>query len=159
MAVTLEELMQPEDLVLVAVMNKPRDLQIARLFGWYRIPLQTAPKTVRVDWLAFYQTKAFGDERWSVRYVAAVRGHEMVTRAELLRDEPDHLRANEPYYKLQIGPLQELARPVPSRRWRRFTFLYTTGERLLGATDLKDLRLPSSRERDLLWRVLRERDG
>jgi hypothetical protein len=159
MAVTIEELMRPEDLVLVAVMNKPRDLQIARLFGWYRIPLQTAPKTVRVDWLAFYQTKAFGDERWSVRYAAAVRGHELVTRAELLRDEPDHLRAEEPYYKLQIGPLQELSRPIPSRRWRRFTFLYTTGERLLNANDLKDLRLPSSRERDLLWRVMRARNG
>jgi hypothetical protein len=159
MAVTLENLILPEDLVLVAVMNKPRDLQIARLFGWYRIPLQTAPKTVRVDWLAFYQTKAFGDERWSVRHVAAVRGFELVTRAELLRDEPDHLRADEPYYKLQIGPLQELPRPIPSRRWRRFTFLYTTGERLLAAKDLKELRLPSSRERDLLWRVLREGDG
>ncbi len=159
MAVKLEELIRPEDLVLVAVMNKPRDLQIARLFGWYRIPLQTAPKTVRVDWLAFYQTKAFGDERWSVRYVAAVRGFELVSRAELLRDEPEHLRADEPYYKLQIGPLQELSRPIPSHRWRRFTFLYTTGERLLAATDLKDLRLPSSSERDLLWRVLREGNG
>jgi hypothetical protein len=159
MAVTIEELMRPEDLVLVAVMNKPRDLQIARLFGWYRIPLQTAPKTVCVDWLAFYQTKAFGDERWSVRYAAAVRGHELVTRAELLRDEPEHLRADEPYYKLQVGPLQELSHPIHSRRWRRFTFLYTTGERLLKATDLKELRLPSSRERDLLWRVLRDRNG
>jgi len=148
-----------EHLVLVAVMNKPRDLQIARLLGWYRIPLQTAPKTVRVDWLAFYQTKAFGDERWSVRYFARVRGHELVTRAELLRDETENLRANEPYYKIQLGPLQELPRPIHSRRWRRFTFLYTTGERLLNAQDLKELRLPSSRERDLLWRVLREGDG
>jgi len=159
MAVKLEELMGPEDVILVAVMNKPRDLQIARLFGWYRIPLQTAPKTVRVDWLAFYQTKAFGEERWSVRYVAAMRGHELVTRAELLRDESEHLRAGEPYYKLQIGPLQELARPIHSRRWRRFTFLYTTGERLLNGNDLKDLRLPSSRERDLLWKIMRERGG
>jgi len=148
-----------EHLVLVAVMNKPRDLQIARLLGWYRIPLQTAPKTVRVDWLAFYQTKAFGDERWSVRYFARVRGHELVTRAELLRDETENLRANEPYYKIQLGPLKELPRPIHSRRWRRFTFLYTTGERLLNAQDLKELRLPSSRERDLLWRVLREGDG
>ncbi len=148
-----------EDLVLVALINKPRDLQIARLLGWYRIPLQTAPKTVRVDWLAFYQTKAFGDERWSVRYIAPVRGHELVARAELLREEQDHLRADEPYYKLQLGPLQQLSQPIPSRRWRRFTFLYTTGERLLNAKDLKDLRLPSSYERDLLWKILREGEG
>jgi hypothetical protein len=159
MAETLESQVRPEHLILIAVMNKPRDLQIARLLGWYRIPLQTAPKTVRVDWLGFYQTKAFGEERWSVRYLAAVRGHEMVTRAELLRDESDHLRADEPYYKIQLGPLQALQRPIPSRRWRRFTFLYTTGERLLRAEDLKDLRLPCSQERDLLWRMMRERGG
>jgi hypothetical protein len=159
MAGAVENQIQLDHLILVAVINKPRDLQIARLLGWYRIPIQTAPKTVRADWLAFYQTKAFGDERWSVRYVAPVRGHELVTRAELLRDEQDHLRADEPYYKLQLGPLQQLSQPIPSRRWRRFTFLYTTGERLLSAQDLKDLRLPSSRERDLLWKVLRESEG
>ena len=43
-------------LVLVAVMTDPRDLEIARLFGWYRIPLRTAPKVIAVDYLAFYQT-------------------------------------------------------------------------------------------------------
>jgi len=88
--------------------------------------------------------------------VARVRSHKFVTRAELLRDETENLRANEPYYKIQLGPLQELPSPIPSRRWRRFTFLYTTGERLLNAVDLMDLRLPSSRERDLLWRTMRE---
>ena len=33
------------------------------------------------------------------------------------------------------------------------------GERLLNANDLKDLRLPASREHDLLWRMLREGKG
>src|SRR4030067_995726 len=95
---------QPEDLVLVAIVKTPRDLEIARVLGWYRIPLATAPKTLRVDWIAFYQTATFGDERWSVRYVAPVRGYELVTREELLRDERDHPRAKEPYFKLQLGP-------------------------------------------------------
>ncbi len=48
--------------VLVAVMNDPRDLQIAREQGWYRIPLAHAPAQVGADYLAFYQTKAFGEE-------------------------------------------------------------------------------------------------
>ncbi|MGD2253013.1 MAG: hypothetical protein PVF70_08890 [Anaerolineales bacterium] len=148
-----------DDLVLVAVINNPRDLDIARVLGWYRIPLQTAPKTVRVDWLAFYQTAAFGAERWSVRYVAPVKGFELVTRMELLQTEPDHVRAGEPYFKIQLGALQTLPRPIPSRRWRRFTFLYTTGQRLLQAQDLKDLRVPPSKEHDLLWRLLKERAG
>jgi hypothetical protein len=152
----MEEL-QPDDLVLVAVMKGRRDLEIARVLGWYRIPLQSAPKTIRVDWLAFYLTAAFGDEKWSVRYVAPVRGHELATRGELLRDEPDHPRADEPYFKIQLGQVRALPRPITAHRWRRFTFLYTTGERLLRAREIKDLRVPPSREHDRLWRLIRER--
>lgn len=147
----------PDDLILVAVMKEPRDLEIARVLGWYRIPVQTAPKTVRVDWIAFYLTRAFGNDKWSIRYLAPVKGYELLTRRELIRDEPDHLRADEPYYKIQLGPLVELPQPILSRRWRRFTFLYTTGERLLKAQEIKDLRVPPSMTRDRLWRLLRER--
>ena len=77
---------QPDDLILVAVVKGRRDLEIARLLGWSRIPVQTAPKVLRVDWLALYQTAAFGEEKWCVRHVAPVRGYELATRAELLRD-------------------------------------------------------------------------
>jgi hypothetical protein len=148
---------QPEDLVLIAIVNNLRDLEIARVLGWYRIPLATAPKTVRVDWIAFYQTAPFGIERWSVRYFAQVRGFELVSREELLREERDHPRAKEPYFKLQLGPLEALPNPIPSRKWRRFTFLYSTGARLLNARDLKDLRVTSSKEKASLWQMIRER--
>jgi hypothetical protein len=150
----------PQDLILVAIINRPRDLEIARVLGWYRIPLGSAPRTIRVDWLAFYQTAAFGEERWAVRYVAPVRGFELRTRGELLQDEPDHARAGEPYYKIQLGALRELSRPIPAGKWRRFTFLYTTGRRLLSANELKELRVPPSTEHDMLWKMIRERgDG
>lgn len=149
--------MDPDDLVLVAIVKSPRDLDIVRMLGWYRIPLQTAPKTVRVDWLAFYQTGAFGEERWSVRYVAPVRGHELTTRSDLLRDEPDHPRANEPYYRIQVGHLERLPRPIVSGGWKRFTFLFTTGNRLLHAKTLSDLTVQASTDRDELWRLLEER--
>ncbi len=66
-----------EDLVLVAILNTPRDLEIAQTLGWYRIPLVTAPKTVRVDWLAFYLPASFGEHRWSVSYLTEVRGYEL----------------------------------------------------------------------------------
>ena len=148
--------MNPSDLVLVAILKDKRDLEIARVLGWYRIPLKSAPKTVAVDYLAFYQTAKFGDEKWAINYVAPVRGHELVTRAELLRTQPDHPRANEMYYKVQIGPLERLPRPVPSRAWRRITFLYTTGDRLLAATELNDLIVQSD-ERERLWKALYER--
>ncbi len=148
----------PDDLVLVAVMNDPRDLEIARVLGWYRIPVQHAPKTVRVDWIAFYLTSAFKDEKWSVRYMARVKGHELVARHELLKDEPDHIRVDEPYFKIQLGPLVELSRPIPSQTWRRFTFLFTTGDRLIQAKDIKDLRVSSSKKREQLWHLIRERE-
>lgn len=147
----------PEDLVLVAVLPEVRDLEIARILGWYRIPVQSAPKTVDVDWIAFYLTSAFDQERWAVRYIARVKGHELVSRRELLGDEPDHVRADEPYIKVQIGRLYKLPRPITADRWKRFTFLYTTGERLQQAGTLSDLRVGSSGERALLWRAIKER--
>jgi hypothetical protein len=152
----MTSLLSPAALVLVAVVNDPRDLEIARLLGWYRIPLRTAPRVVAVDYLAFYQTASFGERRWRIDHVAPVRGHELVTRAELLRDEPEHPRAGEEYYKLQLGPLEQLSRPILAGGWKRITFLYTTGEYLLNAETVNDLVL-GSEERQTLWQALRER--
>lgn len=146
-----------EDLVLVAIVKSPKDLDIARVLGWYRIPLVTSPKTIRVDWIAFYQTAAFGEEKWSVRYVAKVKGHELVTRKEILLEEPNHPRANEPYFKIQLGQLMALPHVIHAKSWRRFTFLYTTGQRLLSAVELRDLTVPASDEHDVLWKLLKER--
>jgi hypothetical protein len=85
-----------------------------------------------------------------------VRGHELTTRAELLKDESDHPRAGEEYFKIQLGSLERLPRPVVSEKWKRLTFLYTTGEYLLKAKTLNDLVVQSD-ERQLLWQSLRER--
>jgi hypothetical protein len=149
-------MIHPTSLVLVAVVNNPRDLEIARLLGWYRIPLRNAPKVIGVDYLAFYQTGAFGDEKWRIQYIAAVRGHELTTRAELLKTEPDHPRAKEEYYKVQLGALERLPQPIMAETWRRITFLYTTGEYLLQAKTVNELVVQSD-ERQLLWQALRER--
>ncbi|MFZ2097211.1 MAG: hypothetical protein WAV05_11305 [Anaerolineales bacterium] len=149
-------MIHPTSLVLVAVVNNPRDLEIARLLGWYRVPLRTAPKVIAVDYLAFYQTGAFGDEKWRIQQIAPVRGHELTTRAELLKMELDHPRAKEEYYKIQLGALERLPQPVIADSWRRITFLYTTGEYLLAAKTVNDLVVQSD-ERQLLWQALRER--
>ena len=149
-------MIHPTSLVLVAVVNNPRDLEIARLLGWYRIPLRTAPKVIGVDYLAFYQTGAFGEEKWRIQTIAPVRGHELTTRAELLKTEPDHPHAKEEYYKVQLGALERLEVPIVAETWRRITFLYTTGEYLLQAKTVNDLVVQSD-ERQLLWQALRER--
>ncbi|MCL4528640.1 MAG: hypothetical protein M1282_04430 [Chloroflexi bacterium] len=144
------------DLILVCLLPSPRDLEIARLLGWYRIPLRTAPKVVAVDRLAFYQPSSFDDSGGRIEFIADVRGHELTTRGELLRDETDHPRAREEYYKIQIGGLEKLSHPITADKWKRLTFLYTTGEYLLKARTLNDLVVDSD-DRAVLWRSLRER--
>jgi hypothetical protein len=145
-------------LILVAILPNQRDFDIARLFGWYRIPLKSAPKVISVDYLAFYQTKSFGDaDRWQIAYVAEILGHELTRRRELIRDEPDHPRAHEEYFKLQIGPLQRLEHPIPTGEWKRITFFYTTGEMFQTAQSVNDLVIKSQDEREVLWHTLRER--
>lgn len=152
------ELEQPLDLeapVLVAVLNSPRDFAIARDQGWYRVPVKRAPRRVAAEYLAFYQTRAFGDEGWAVNYLAPVRRFRIMSRAELLPGEPDHPRAAEAYYKIEIGPLQRLARPIPSRSLRRITFIPTTLGRLLTAQEINDLWLRDDPQ-ERLWLALRE---
>jgi hypothetical protein len=153
----MNNLPSPEEMILVAFLPSQRDLEIARVLGWYRIPLRTTPKVVAVDWLAFYQPASFGKEhRWRVEWVARVRGHELTTRGELFKDQLDHPRAHQEYFKIQLGPLSALPRPVKAGNWKRMTFVYTTGERLLRAETLADLTVRDE-ERLTLWRGLRER--
>ncbi|HEY3313236.1 MAG TPA: hypothetical protein VGK00_16470 [Anaerolineales bacterium] len=143
-------------LVLVCFLPSPRDLEIARVLGWYRIPLRTSPKVIAVDYLAFYQPGSFGAQGGQIQYVAPVRGHELTTRADLLRDEPDHPHAGEEYFKIQLGALEKLKQPIKAEKWKRISFFYTTGEYLLRAASLNELVVASD-ERQLLWQSLRER--
>jgi len=151
----LPEPLDLEARVLVAVLNNRRDFQIAREQGWYRIPLGKAPRRVAADYLAFYQTKTFGDEGWAVNYFAPVRRFHILSRAELLPAEADHPRARERYYKVEIGPLQRLSRPIPSRKLRRITFIPTTLDRLLAAQEINDLWWRDNPQ-ERLWIALRE---
>lgn len=149
-------MIEPADLVLIAILNNRRDFEVIRLLGWYRIPLRSAPKIVDVDAIAFYQTAKFREEKWSIRYAARVCGVELVKRTDLFKDEEAHPRAREEYYKLQLGPLEVLPRPILSRSWKRLTFLYTTGERLINASEINNLALAGT-DRQILWRALRDR--
>jgi hypothetical protein len=144
-------------LILVAVMPNTKDFEIARLLGWYRIPLRMAPKIIDVDYLAFYQTGSFGHEhRWKIEYFAEVMGNELTTRRDLLKDESDHPRANEENYKIQIGPIEKLSPPIPAGEWKRITFLYTLGSLVNDARIVNDLVVKAN-DREVLWKCLRER--
>jgi len=141
--------------VLVAIINSQRDLAIARDQHWYRIPIKQAPKRgVNAPILAFYQTKAFGEQKWSINYYAHATAWEIVPRIKLLPDEAQHPRANELYYKVHLGELHLLPHPVTSRKWRRVTFIVTHWGRLEAAHEISEL-LHGSIWEERLWRALR----
>ncbi|MBC7233026.1 MAG: hypothetical protein H5T68_07295 [Chloroflexi bacterium] len=141
--------------VLIAIMNNPRDLAIARDQHWYRIPVKHLPQRgFHAPILAFYQTKEFGEQKWSINYYAHTTTWEMVPRIQLLPDEPSHPRANELYYKVHLGELRTLPHPIVSRKWRRITFIVTHWGRLLEAQEINQL-LHGSIWEERLWRALR----
>lgn len=156
MTETAEEVYTPDHApVLVAVMNNRPDFERARDEGWYRIPLKRAPRRIAAEYLAFYQTGAFGDQGCAVNYFAPVRRFQVLSRAELIPGEPDHPRAAELYYRIEIGPLQALPAPVTSPRLRRVTFIPTTLGRLLAAREVSDLWWRDDVQ-ERLWAALRE---
>jgi hypothetical protein len=127
--------------VLVAVVNNADDLRRAASEGWYRIPQRRAPQRIAADYLAFYQTGAFKDapEAHSISFFAATRRYRLLTRRELLPEEPEHPRAGDYYYRIELGPFQRLDPVLPAAALRRVTFIHTTLERLLHAQDVRDL--------------------
>ncbi len=128
-----------EETVLVAVVPSLSDWERVLREGWYRIPLRRAPRRIGAEYIAFYHPKVFGDLRWTVTYYAPVRRYVLVPRRELLPDQPDHPRATELYFRIDLGPLQRLPQPIVSRALRRITFIPTTLSRLLSARELGEL--------------------
>ncbi|MEO0077006.1 MAG: DUF559 domain-containing protein, partial [candidate division WOR-3 bacterium] len=120
--------------------QRKKDWDILNKEHWYRIPVKTAPKIFnKAKFIAFYQTKSFGNEKYAVNYYAPIIKVEITKRIALLPDEPTHLRANDDYFKITIGNLTKLPKPIPSLRWRRITFIPTTFGRLMNATEINDL--------------------
>jgi hypothetical protein len=149
--------MYPEDRVLVAYVPSPEDFEIVCREGWYRIPQRFAPKGLHAEYLAFYFGGKFGEEKWAIHYYARRAGHELARRRDLLPDQPDHPRADDIYYKVQLGPLQKLAQPIVSLRWRRVTFIHTTWDRFQDATEINDLFIEGGPYVDRLYATLKER--
>jgi very-short-patch-repair endonuclease len=147
--------------VLVAIVNNLRDWHFAYDELWYRIPVDSVERFLKrrwpPQWLAFYRTKAFGGDRYTVRYYGQVLAIERKTRPELFPNEPPGPKSDRVYYRLQLAPLQQLPQPIPSPRWRRITFIPTTWAKIVTATEINDLYDGSPLE-DQLWAVLKGYD-
>jgi very-short-patch-repair endonuclease len=126
--------------VLVGIVPRLSDWAILEQQHWYRVPVKSAlDMTPSAEYLAFYQPKVFGDERWAVNYYAEVTDLRVAKRIELLPNEPNHVRARDDYYQFTIGDLQKLASPIPSNRWRRIVFIPSTFGKLMSAYEINDL--------------------
>jgi hypothetical protein len=150
--------MYPEDRVLVAYLPKPSDFVILQQEGWYRIPQEHAPKGLFAEYFAFYFGREFGPDKWSIRYYAPQVGRELLSRRALFPHEANHPKADDLYYKVQLGPLQQLARPIVSLHWRRITFIHTTWDRFMDAAEINDLFVDGDEYVDRRYATLREGD-
>lgn len=139
---------------LVAILNDQRDFEILQREGWYRIPVNSAPRRWPPRWLAFYQTKIFGEEAYSVRYYGEVAQIERLPRSALFPHERPNPKSDKVYYKLSLRDVKTLPQPIRSHRPRRIVFIPTTWQKLIAAVEFNDLFDDSPLEDDL-WRNLR----
>jgi very-short-patch-repair endonuclease len=147
--------------ILIAIMNKPLDFVLANEQHWYRIPVSSVNKWFKDAWppeiLAFYQTKIFGEEAFAVNYYAEINQIQKLKRRELFPNQPEDNKSDQSYYKISINPLQKLAKPITSRRFRRIVFIPSTFDRFNSAAEINELYLGSSLE-ECLWKELRKLD-
>jgi len=140
--------------VLVAIINNWHDFSIANKHNWYRIPVSSAEKWLKnrwpPHWLAFYLTKIFGKDAYSINYYAKVVNIRKVRRWQLFPDEAVNVKTRKRYYQIFTEPLKRLPQPVFSRRYRRIIFIPTTWEKFINAVEINDLFDESPLE-DRLW--------
>jgi len=140
--------------VLVAIMRDRRDFGRLQDELWYRVPVDTAPKRWPPQWLAFYQTKIFGDEAWAVNYYGRVKSISVISRAELFPDEFRNPKTDRRYFQVHLDSLERLIQPIRSARGRRLVFISTTWTKFTAAEQINDLFDDSPLE-DTLWAELK----
>ncbi len=124
--------------VLVGVLRNQRDLAILLQENWYRIPAEHTP-TRKFKYLAFYQPAIFGERGKCIRYYARVLARRDSLRIKLLPQEPNHPRAGQCYYRIRVGQIRQLQKPIQNLSPRRVSFGFTTLARLLHAKNILQL--------------------
>jgi hypothetical protein len=145
-----------EDRVLVGVVNRKRDLDTILTERWYRIPVSQMPRGVNAEYIAFFLSGPFKERNGAVHYFAECRGVELVRRRDILPDEPRHSRADEQYYKVQLGPIECKNPPVKNTTRRSLAFVYTTWDRFVHAETILDLYSDDTKYVDRVYYTLSE---
>ena len=127
-----------DKIVLVGVLRNKRDLNILLTENWYRIPAAHMPRR-QFNYLAFYQPALFGRQGKRIRYYARVLNYQTIKRKDLLPDESSHLRAHDYYFRVRVGKIKKLPRPIRNIIPRRISFGFTTLNRLLKSKNILQL--------------------
>lgn len=136
--------------VLIALMNKKKDFSILQEQLWYRIPVKNAPRRWPPKYVAFYQTKVFGPEAYSVRYFGRVKEIKVAKRNQLFPNELPNPKSSREYYQIFLDKLELREQAIPSFRPRRLLFIPTTWYKFKYAEQINDLFDESPLE-DRLW--------
>lgn len=148
--------MFPDDRVLVAVINRKRDFDIARDAHWYRVPQARMKRGINAEYLAFFLSgKVFKERSGGIHYYAERRGLELAYRRDLLPKEVNRPRGGDVYYKIQLGDLVEKAPPVVNPTRRPISFIYTTWDRFVHAQEIADLYSEADYFVDRIYHALR----
>lgn len=148
--------MFPEDRVLVAVINRQRDLHAAAHDHWYRIPQERMTRGIHAEYLAFYLSRAFKHRNGGVHFFAETRGLELAKRRDLLPGEPNHKNADRVYYRVALSELREKVPPVMNPTRRPISFIYTTWDRFVHARTISDLYSETDYYVDRIYHALRD---
>ena len=129
---------EKNDLVLIGVVKRAEDLKHVEDDHWYRIPARVAFRKLP-GYLAVYPTSRCGGRGGGISFYSQIHKIIRVKRIELLPEENLHPRAEEWYWKLELGPPQKLPRRIENRLRRRITFAYTTRNKLLNSHEMGEL--------------------
>ncbi len=121
------------------------------------MPVKSAPRRWPPKWLAFYHTKVFEEERYTIQYYGRVREIRVVKRRELFPNEFPNPKSDREYYQVFLASLERLPQPICSAHSRRIVFIPTTWHKFMRAQEVNDLFDESPLE-DRLWQELKKQD-
>lgn len=138
--------------VLIGIMNNKADLERLQDELWYRIPVDSWER-FRLkcpQWLAIYQTRVFGADKYTVQYYGRVKRMERGLRREFMPANSWDPKSDREYYRIFLHTLKRLPVPIVSAKPRRNPFISTTWRKFTGAGGINDLFDESPLE-DQLW--------
>jgi hypothetical protein len=137
--------------IMVGPLRGPEHLELIRRARFYHVPVSAIAATrTAVAYIAFYEgASRFHVRTGAIREYAAVLRVSRARRSELpgliwpARGAPDAL-----YYRFDLGPIQQLARPIENPERLRVAFRYPDFERFCGAETIGELgaRVPKHRQ-------------